>query len=72
MAKNTNYVSELDQFINQLFKKNPELIEKQKQLRSTWWDREAIDQAEQELYLQNSAPRHGYAYFDYSTEQNAK
>lgn len=66
MAKETKYVSDTDKFIANLLQERPDLINKQKDLRSTWWDRGFIDQAEQQNYAESEAPKHGYAYFDYS------
>lgn len=72
MAKDTKYISETDKFISQLLKDKPELVKTQKELRSTWWDKDFIDPSEQKAYEDNSAPKHGYAYFDYSSDTNAK
>lgn len=68
MALEKMYVSETDEFIKSILKQKPELKEKQKQLRNTWWDKGFIDQSEQESYKDSSAPKHGYAYFDYSDQ----
>jgi len=72
MAKDTTYVSEIDSFITNLLKQRPEIVEKQKNLRNTWWDKGFIDQAEQKTYAQSETPKHGYAYFDYSNEIETK
>jgi hypothetical protein len=68
MALDRNFVSETDTFISDLLKKRPEIKTKQHQLRNTWWDRDFVDNAEQESYKKSAAPKHGYAYFDYSHE----
>ena len=68
MAKDTNYVSEIDKFVANLLQERPDLIDKQKVLRNTWWDRGFIDQAEQKSFDDSATPKHGYAYFDYSNE----
>lgn len=63
MAKNTKYVSEATQFIRGFLKQHPEVVEKQKQLRSTWWDINDLDEAEQKTYQQSKIPVHGYSYY---------
>lgn len=68
MAINRRYVSEADEFIAGLLKQKPELKQKQKELRSTWWDKDFVDLGEQKTYSESSAPKHGYAYFDYSAD----
>ncbi len=70
MAKDTTYVSDIDQFITKFLQEKPELIDKQKTLRNTWWDRGFIDQEEQESYSQSEVSKPGYVYFDYP--HNAK
>ena len=69
MALEKNYVSETDNFIKDLLKKKPELKEKQKALRSTWWDRGFIDPEEQKEFAESAAAKTAYAYFDYSHEK---
>src|SRR5258706_3382654 len=34
-----NYVSETTQFIQDFLKKHPEVVDKQREARATWWDR---------------------------------
>ena len=63
MAKNTKYVSEATQFIRGFLKQHPEVVDKQKTLRSTWWDINDLDEAEQKTYQQSKTPVHGYAYY---------
>lgn len=64
MAKNTKYVSEATTFIRGLLEKQPGLVQKQKELRSTWWDTNGIDEEEQRSYIDSASPLHGYAYYD--------
>jgi hypothetical protein len=66
MGLKKNYVSEIDGFLTELLNKNPQLKDKQKKLRSTWWDRQFIDPNEQKEYQQNSITVSQYPYFDYS------
>ena len=68
MAIDRKYISEIDEFINNLLIKNPKLKQQQKELRNTWWDRNYIDQQEQGAYQENAAPKYGYTYFDYSND----
>jgi hypothetical protein len=64
MAKNTKYVSDATNFLREMIKDKPELKNKQKELRSTWWDRDDIDQAELKSYKDSDVPVHGYSYYD--------
>ncbi len=64
MAKNTKYVSDATKFIQGLLNKRPELLVKQKELRSTWWDTNGIDEEEEKSYKNSADPLHGYAYYD--------
>ena len=68
MSLNRRFVSEVDTFINNLLQKKPQIKETQKRLRSTWWDKDFIDNEEQQIYKDSSTPKHGYAYFDYSSD----
>lgn len=68
MALDRKFVSEVDNFINNLLQKKPQIKATQKQLRSTWWDKDFIDNEEQQTYKDSQAPKHGYAYFDYSSD----
>lgn len=65
MAKNTKYVSEATLFLREMAQEKPELQEKKKVLRKTWWDRD-IDFKELKEFDQSTAPKkpHGYAYYD--------
>jgi hypothetical protein len=37
--KKTGYESELTRFMREFLDKNPQVTEKQKQARATWWDK---------------------------------
>lgn len=57
-----NYESETTEFLRDLFKKNPELIELQKQNRATWWDKKLdLDQLRRNEV--SDVKVGGYAYF---------
>lgn len=64
MAKNTKYVSEATLFLRNMLQEKPELITKQKELRSTWWDRDDIDSEEQKKYKESNVSVHGYSYYE--------
>ncbi|MCX8514162.1 MAG: DUF3460 family protein [Burkholderiales bacterium] len=66
MAANKKYVSEIDNFITNFIQQNPEIKQKQKILRQTWWDQDFIDQDEMLEYKNSSAPRPAYSYFEYT------
>ncbi len=68
MALEKNFVSEIDTFISDILKKKPELVEEQKKLRHTWWDRGFQDQTDHKALLEGEISKPGYAYFDYSNE----
>ncbi|MDQ5920457.1 MAG: hypothetical protein QG673_513 [Pseudomonadota bacterium] len=68
MAINREYVSETDEFINNLLKQKPELKIKQQILRSTWWDTDFINAEEQQEYAQGTVLRPGYVYFNYTNK----
>ena len=69
MALEKNFVSDVDKFISNLLHKKPQIKAKQKELRSTWWDKEFVDNEEQQTYKESALPKHGYAYFDYSSDK---
>ncbi|MEN9947168.1 MAG: hypothetical protein RLZZ293_1554 [Pseudomonadota bacterium] len=66
--KNTSYQSEATQFINTLLTK-PGNHQQQMQLRSTWWDKDFIDEQEQQEYAQAKVPHQAYSYFSYSKQK---
>ncbi len=65
MAKDTNYTSEPMNFIKSLLQKKPELITKQKELRSTWWDLDENEVTEERTLDKDNLKADGYAYFTY-------
>jgi 7,8-dihydro-6-hydroxymethylpterin-pyrophosphokinase len=70
MAKDTKYVSDITQFIKSYLHEHPKVVDKQKQLRSTWWDTKGIDQAEQNSYQNSAVKLDGYSYFSYPSNKS--
>lgn len=65
MAVNKQYVSDATLFLHQMLKDKPELIEKQKELRKTWWDRNDVDVEEIKKSKESSiATTSGYQYYE--------
>lgn len=72
MSKNTTYVSLVDNFLSDYLNKHPEVKNKQKDLRATWWDKDS-GVYQDELSLLNSDSKvklEEYAYFSYDQETN--
>jgi len=57
-----NYVSETTQFIRDFLKKHPEVLEKQRMARATWWDRPQ-DFKERARLDSGTVPKKGYEYY---------
>ena len=62
--KNTKYTSEAMNFINTLLNQAGSQ-EERLELRSTWWDRDFIDIAEQKAYHNSEVKHDSYVYFSY-------
>lgn len=62
--KNTKYVSEATNFINELLNKLGN-HEQQMKLRSTWWDTEFRDQDEMKHAAESEVKHDAYVYFTY-------
>ena len=61
--KKTGYESEVTKFIREFLDKNPQVQEKQKRARATWWDRpQTLDQRKRNAESNVSQP--GYVYYD--------
>jgi hypothetical protein len=61
-VKLTNYESEATQFIKEFLERNPEVVEKQKRHRATWWDRpQSLE--ERSRLEQAKVPHDGYVYY---------
>jgi hypothetical protein len=60
--KLTNYESDTTRFIKDFLAHNPEVVEKQKRHRATWWDRpQSLE--ERSRLEQAKVPQQGYAYY---------
>jgi hypothetical protein len=57
-----NYESEATQFIRDFLKKHPEEVDKQRQARTTWWDRPQ-DFKERDRLAAAKVPKKGYEYY---------
>lgn len=57
-----NYESETTAFIRDFLKKHPEVVDKQRQARTTWWDRPQ-DFKERERLLAARVPKKSYEYY---------
>ena len=61
--KKTGYESELTKFMREFLDKNPQVTEKQKKARATWWDKpQAPDDLKRDQ--ESNLPQTGYAYYD--------
>ncbi len=58
------YVSELDNFMHDLLKKRPELVELQKTNRATWWDKPQDLETDEER-AESAVHQPGYVYFSH-------
>ena len=56
------YESEHTKFMRELFNKNPELVEKQKEARAIWWDKK-LDKEERKRFKDSSISQKSYVYF---------
>jgi Protein of unknown function (DUF3460) len=61
--KKTGYESELTRFMREFLERNPQVVEKQKKARATWWDRPQ-DLEEVKKNDQSKVPQTGYVYYD--------
>jgi len=57
-----NYVSEATLFIRDFLKKHPEVADKQRAARATWWDRPQ-DFKERKRLESADLPKKGYEYY---------
>lgn len=60
--KLSGYTSEIDQFIDDLKKKNPNLEESQRQGRARLWDTAPIDLDRRRRELESRVPQQAYVY----------
>lgn len=61
--KMTNYESEATRFIREFLDQNPQVVEKQKRHRATWWDRPQ-NQQERARLDEAKVPQKGYVYYN--------
>lgn len=57
-----NYESDHTRFMREFLQSNPQLVEKQKRYRATWWDRPQ-DLRERNTLDEAKVPHEGYAYY---------
>lgn len=57
------YVSETTQFLRDFLEKNPQVAEKQKKHRTTWWDRPQHYE-ERKVLEEVKVPQKGYVYYN--------
>ena len=57
-----NYESDTTQFIRDFLNKHPEVVDKQRQARTTWWDRPQ-DFKERARLESAEVPQKGYEYY---------
>ena len=57
-----NYESDTTQFIRDFLNKHPEVVDKQGQARTTWWDRPQ-DFKERARLESAEVPKKGYEYY---------
>ena len=57
-----NYESDTTQFIRDFLNKHPEVVDKQRQARTTWWDRPQ-DFKERARLESAEVPKKGYEYY---------
>ncbi len=56
------YESEHTRFMRELFKKNPQLAEQQKEARAIWWDKK-LDKEEHKRFKESKVSQKAYVYF---------
>lgn len=56
------YESDTTQFIRDFLKKHPEVVEKQKQARATWWDK-PFDADQRKAFEESRVPKKSYEYY---------
>lgn len=59
-----SYESEHTKFMRELFSKRPDLIEKQKEARAIWWDKE-VDREALKRFKDARIPQKSYVYFSW-------
>ncbi len=59
----TGYESDITKFIRELLERNPQIVEKQKSARATWWDKPQ-DLDTRLRQDESKVPQTGYQYYD--------
>jgi hypothetical protein len=57
------YESDLTRFMREFLEKNPQVAEKQKAARATWWDKK-LDPDERSRWKQVEEPQPPYPYYN--------
>jgi hypothetical protein len=65
MAKNTNYTSDVMNFIQDFLESNLEVAKNREILRNTWWDNSSQGVEESRELNKNNLIEDGYKYFNY-------
>ena len=63
-----SYESEHTKFMRELFAKRPELIEKQKEARAIWWDKD-VDREALKRFEEAKVPQKSYVYFSWPDQE---
>ena len=61
--KLTDYESDVTTFIKRFLEQNPQVVEKQKRYRATWWDRPQSPE-ERRKQAEAAVPSTAYAYYN--------
>jgi len=64
------YVSEVTKFMRDFLERHPEVVEKQKAARATWWDRPQT-LAENKARDDAKVPKKSYEYYDLEKDKEA-
>ncbi len=56
------YESDHTKFMRELFEKNPQWAEDQREARAIWWDKK-LDREERKRFTESNVPQKGYVYF---------
>jgi hypothetical protein len=57
------YESDLTRFMREFLEKNPQVVDKQKSARATWWDK-TLDRDERARWSQSGEPQPPYPYYN--------
>lgn len=57
------YESDLTKFMREFLEKNPQVVEKQKAFRGTWWDKK-LDPEERARWEKSREPHAPYPYYN--------